>query len=303
LASARETATADRGAARPCPLCGARATRALHVRPTRRILRCACGLVYVDPLPTPEESARLETAALRGETQAEVRGMWDAYGRGYRPDDPIVRAFGRHLATLGTLTEGRRLLDVGAGTGLLIHLAREAGWEAGGVDLSPEAAGRAAAEFGVAVTIGDFATAPLAGPYDAITMGDVLEHTRNPRAFVARARALLAPGGVLYVAVPNLRSLAFLAVDWIGLLPGGGAVADRLYVPYHYEYFSPATLGRLLAESGFRVERMERENPHLARYRLHALVHAALAAVLAASRLVGLEARLVVFARRAEDPR
>lgn len=288
-------------APRACPLCGGRAARALHVRPTRRIVRCACGLVYVDPLPTAEEAARLETAALRGETQPEVRGMWDAYGRGYDANDPVVRAFGRHLATLAALAPGRRLLDVGVGTGLLVHLAREAGWDASGVDVSPEAAARAAAEFGVAVALGDFTTAPLAGRYDAITMGDVLEHTRDPRAFLARAHALLVPDGVLFVAVPNHRSLAFATADWLGRLPGGGAVADRLYVPYHYEYFTPATLARLLAESGFRVERMERENPHLGRYRLHPLVRAGVAAVLAASRWVGLEARVVAFARRAGD--
>src|SRR5439155_936504 len=37
---------------RPCPVCGARRARALHRRPARRILRCACGLVFVDPLPS-----------------------------------------------------------------------------------------------------------------------------------------------------------------------------------------------------------------------------------------------------------
>jgi hypothetical protein len=132
-------------------------------------------------------------------------------------------------------------------------------------------------------------------------MGDVLEHTRDPRAFLARARSLLARGGVLYVAVPNHRSLAFLAVDAVGRLPGGGGVADRLYVPYHYEYFDPATLRRLLGESGFRVERLERENPHVGRYNLRPLLRVAVGAVLAASRVVGLEARVVAFARRTED--
>jgi SAM-dependent methyltransferase len=283
---------------RPCPLCGAAAGTALHRRPARRILRCACGLVFVDPLPSLAETERLETVTLRGEGQEETRGMFAAYGRGYRADDPVVRGFARHLDTLGRLTPGRRLLDVGVGTGLFLHLAREAGWDAAGVDLSPEGAARAAAEFDVPVTVGDFQTAPLAGSLDAVSMGDVLEHSRDPRAFLERARTLLRPGGVLYVAVPNHRSLAFLTVDLIGRLPRGGDVADRLYVPYHYQYFTPATLSRLLDETGFEVLALERENPHLARYRMHPLVRAGLAALLAASRAVGLEARVVAFARR-----
>jgi SAM-dependent methyltransferase len=283
---------------RPCPLCDATAARALHVRAERRIVRCACGLVFVDPLPSVEEAERRETAAIRGEIQEETRAMFAAYGRGYRADDPVVRAFVRHLATLAPLAPGRRLLDVGVGTGLFLHLAREAGWEASGVDLSPEAAARATAEFGAPVTVGEFTSAPLAGPYDAISMGDVLEHSRDPRAFLARARQLLVPGGVLYVAVPNHRSLAFMTVDLLGRIPGGGGFADRLYVPYHYQYFNPPTLARALGESGFAVERLERENPHLARYRMHPVVRVGLAAILAASRAVRLEARLVVFARR-----
>jgi hypothetical protein len=34
--------------------------------------------------------------------------MFEAYGRGYREDDPVVRGFHRHLATLARITAGRR---------------------------------------------------------------------------------------------------------------------------------------------------------------------------------------------------
>ena len=141
------------GPHRPCPVCGERRARALHRRPGRRILRCACGL-FVDPLPSEAEVAAREAAAFRGQLLAETRAMFDAYGRGYRDHDPVVRAFARHLATLGRLAAGRRLLDVGVGTGLLVHLARQAGWDAAGVDICAEAAARTAREFGVAIAVG-----------------------------------------------------------------------------------------------------------------------------------------------------
>ena len=284
---------------RLCPACGERRARTLHRRPARRILRCTCGLVFIDPLPSEAEVAAREAEAFRGELLAETRAMFDAYGRGYRDDDPVVRAFARHLATLGRLAAGRRLLDVGVGTGLLVHLARQAGWDATGVDICAEAAERAGREFGVAVAVGDFLAVDLRGGYDAITMADVVEHSRDPRAFLARAHALLAPGGVLYVGVPNHRSLVYLAGDALGWLPGTGGLVDRLYVPNHYQYFTPQALAALAREAGFTVAALERENSYLGRYELSPVVRGGLAALLAAGRAVGMESRLALFARRA----
>jgi len=286
---------------RLCPACGERRARTLHRRPARRILRCACGLVFIDPLPSEAEVAAREAEAFRGELLAETRAMFDAYGRGYRDDDPVVRAFARHLATLGRLAAGRRLLDVGVGTGLLVHLARQAGWDAAGVDICAEAAERAGREFGVAVAVGDFLAVDLRGGYDAITMADVVEHSRDPRAFLARAHALLAPGGVLYVGVPNHRSLVYLAGDALGWLPGTGGLVDRLYVPNHYQYFTPQALAALAREAGFTVAALEQENSYLGRYELSPVVRGGLAVLLAAGRAVGMESRLALFARRARE--
>src|SRR5438128_10084086 len=179
---------------RPCPACGEWRARTLHRRPARRILRCACGLVFVDPLPAGAAVAAREAAAFRGQLLAETRAMFDAYGRGYRDHDPVVRAFARHLATLGRLAAGRRLLDVGVGTGLLVHLARQAGWDAAGVDICAEAAERAGREFGVAVAVGDFLAVDLPGGCDAITTADVAAHSRDPRPVLGRAHARLAAG-------------------------------------------------------------------------------------------------------------
>jgi 2-polyprenyl-3-methyl-5-hydroxy-6-metoxy-1,4-benzoquinol methylase len=254
--------------------------------------------VFIDPLPSAGEVAHRETEAFRGELLEETREMFDAYGRAYRDDDPVVSAFARHVATLGRLTAGRRLLDVGVGTGLLLHLARQAGWDAAGVDICAGAAERARKEFGVAVAVGDFETADLPGGYDAITMADVLEHSRDPRAFLARALGLLAPGGVLYVGVPNHWSLVFLTADALGRLPGTAGLVDRLYVPNHYHYFTPATLATLVSEVGFEVAAMERENPYLGRYRISPLLRLGLATLLVTSRVLGLESRLALFARR-----
>lgn len=240
----------------------------------------------------------MEASVMRGELQGETAAMFDAYGRGYHAADPVVRGFERHLTRLDALANGRRLLDVGVGTGLFLHLARTHGFEVTGVELCPDVAAKAQREFDMPVHVGEFASAALPGGYDVITMGDVLEHSRDPRAFLVRARELLVPGGVLFVAVPNHRSLPFMTVDLLGRIPGGGGFADRLYVPYHLTYFTPTSLVRLVTEVGFDVLHREQESPHAGRYRMNPLVRLGLVSVLAASRLVGLEARLALFARR-----
>src|SRR6266480_4179169 len=119
-----------------------------------------------------------------------------------------------------------------------------------------------------------------------------------PRAFLARAHALLAPGGVLYVGVPNHRSLVYLAGDALGWLPGTGGLVDRLYVPNHYQYFTPQALAALAREAGFTVAALEQENSYLGRYELSPVVRGGLAVLLAAGRAVGMESRLALFARR-----
>ena len=97
----------------------------MHDMGWRRILRCAgCRLVRADPLPSIDEKEKIET---RGYTDAsefpEVRDFFANCNRDF-VEDPVIREMRRHLAGLGKAT-GRpgQLLDVGAGTGILMHLA------------------------------------------------------------------------------------------------------------------------------------------------------------------------------------
>src|SRR5207249_12264271 len=95
--------------------------------------------------------------------------------------------------------------------------------------------------------------------------------------------------------------LVYLAGDALGWLPGTGGLVDRLYVPNHYQYFTPQALAALAREAGFTVAALEQENSYLGRYELSPVVRGGLAVLLAAGRAVGMESRLALFARRARE--
>ncbi|GAO03238.1 trans-aconitate 2-methyltransferase [Anaeromyxobacter sp. PSR-1] len=104
--------------------------------------------------------------------------------------------------------EGRpvRVLDVGAGTGLLAEqvLARFPAAEVTLLDFSAEMLDRARARFAgrparVTFRTGDYLRDPLGGPWDAIVSALSVHHLSDgdKRALYARAAEALAPGGIL----------------------------------------------------------------------------------------------------------
>ena len=228
--------------------------------------------------------------------------MFSAYYRDF-PEDPVVQGFRSTAARLRALCGGGRLLDVGIGTGLLLHLAREAGFAVQGCEISAAAAQKAREEFEVEVEVGDFLEMTFPEPVDALTMADVLEHTRDPALFLRHAAEVLRPGGALFVAVPNHRSTLFAVADVLARLPVVEKIARRLYVPNHYWYFTPATLERLVTSCGFEVKEIRQESPYLGRYAFSPIVKFGLAAILALGRWTGREARVEVYAVRAEPAR
>ncbi len=78
--------------------------------------------------------------------------------------------------------------------------------------------------------------------FDAVTLWAVAEHLAEPKKFLTQIHSLLKPGGVCFVLVPNLRSLA------VRLL---GAKYRYVY-EQHLNYFSAQTLARF-GEPHFQV--------------------------------------------------
>jgi SAM-dependent methyltransferase len=292
---------ADAAAPVPCALCHGAEYRLVHDIGWRRILRCArCGLTRADPLPSLDDKLAIETQGYTDETAfPEVRDFFKNCHRDY-VDDPVIRAMRGYLRALEAVLGGPgTLLDVGAGTGVFMHLAREQGWEPSGVDICPLTAEKAAREFGVRIAIGAFEQHDFAGQrFDAATMLDVLEHVNDPLATLRHVHALLRPGGAIFIAVPNQRCLLTALIGAYARAGGPGAdkLLLRLYVAPHLHYFTPSTIRRLVAAAGFRLHTFRQGSVYLGRYRLSLALRVPLEIILAAGAAVGMNARLGVLA-------
>ena len=159
----------------------------------------------------------------------------------------------RRVALLEQLDAGLpgRLLDLGAGQGFFVKEACEHGWEAEGIESSPEAVRFGLTDLGVRLQDVDLANGLEQQPpdsWDVVTLWHCLEHTENPGWVLRESRRILRPGGMLILNSPNLASAVYRIArrhwSWI-------------YCPGHLQYFSTERLSQWLQREGFTVVREE----------------------------------------------
>ncbi|MBI3977478.1 MAG: class I SAM-dependent methyltransferase [Chloroflexi bacterium] len=175
---------------------------------------------------------------------------------GERPVSRRNMALRRALVSLESCRGA--VLEVGCGAGRFIASvqALRPDLEAHGCDLSPRAiAGARAAGTPVRFAVASLTALPYAtAAFDAVLLFDVLEHLREPALGLAEIHRVLRPCGVFHALVPCEGQPCTL--HW--LLWRLGVAADlKERHGEHVQRFTRAGVGRLLAEAGFQVERVE----------------------------------------------
>lgn len=93
--------------------------------------------------------------------------------------------------------------------------------------------------------------------FDVIVMGFVLEHVDDPDTILARYRAFLKPGGKLYVAVPNAKSLNRRIGLEMGLIDDIYSLNANDHALGHVRQYCRDTLRAAIERAGYAVTHEE----------------------------------------------
>jgi SAM-dependent methyltransferase len=148
----------------------------------------------------------------------------------------LNRKYKTHADRVKDWVKEKKVLDVGAGDGLITSLLG-----AKGIEFEPEGV-RLAQERGVDVIQGDAYELPFENnSFEAVTMIDVLEHLENPKKALQEARRV-AP--ILYIQTPIIHD-------------------DRLiHKRYHVTEWSPLGLCELVESEGYILDGAITIYPH-----------------------------------------
>ena len=222
-----------------CPACKHPQFTTLFMYQDYPVQQCqACSWVFLNPQPSEEILAGIYSEDnFLGSRSAEASRLVSRLKR------KTAQLYLDHALQSGGPREGK-LLEVGCGHGELLVEAAARGYEVCGLDVSPSAVRVANESLGqelVACNTLEQAGLPSA-EFDICVCIDVIEHVRDPLAFLVEVHRVLKPGGTLLMVVPAFDSgiARFLEKRWFELKIE------------HLHYFGRATAQNILARSGFR---------------------------------------------------
>jgi len=211
------------------------------------IVRCrSCGLFYPYPLPF---AARGQLDTNFGDHEKYFpSAVSQARLRFYKKIMEKIEKF-------SPVNKGK-LLDVGCGRGELLHIAKNKGWQACGVDVSANFAGYARDRFNVDVKVGEVRGMGFAAEsFDVITLISSLDHTYDPKGLLLELNKLLKKRGVLFIEVMNSGSLLYKLGDLYYRLTGR-KITTRLsptFPSFQIYGFSPASITKALELCGYEI--------------------------------------------------
>ena len=230
---------------KPCHICAERTFTSVYKTEVLEYFVCMnCGFVFLDEQKNQNE-------------------LGDFYNDGYQKERHGVVEYEKAVARLGRkgsyenkkprarelteyLKESTKVLEIGTGYGTFLKVLTDMyGVVPRGIEPGHIGARVASEHYGLPVTHGtlesvfEIGTFTPDDTFDFIMMIHVLEHLSNPRGQLLKVVSILAPEGLLYIAVPNIMK--------------PDEPLDRFFHDEHLSYFSLRTLRDLLADVGLKI--------------------------------------------------
>lgn len=174
----------------------------------------------------------------------------------YSPQNARLDKYSRNLILIEWVGCGKRVLEVGCSTGYMSQLMKECNCVVTGIEVDAEAA-RCAANYCDAVHVLDlnspeWITRFSENRFEAVLLGDVLEHLVDPARVLAQIREVLAPNGSLVISLPNI-------VHWetrVKVLLGRFNYQSCGTLDHtHLRFFTLKTARQLIERAGCRIVR------------------------------------------------
>lgn len=219
-----------------CSICGSYETQLFHKRESYTYLRCAdCRVVFLSPVPTTKQIASLY------DTHYEFIVDKTAQTRFKNQSAQIFETI-KHMSP-----DARTLLDIGAGYGTFVKLAKRHALDALGLEPAINLFKRAKASRAKILNtrFERYFSAYSSKQFDVISMIHVIEHLSDPERSLRMIIKHVKENGILFIETPNADS---------HLLNVEGGDYTFLTPPEHVHLFSVQSLETLVRNLGRDVQ-------------------------------------------------
>lgn len=156
----------------------------------------------------------------------------------------------RKRKLIDSVSDGKKLLDIGCGTGYFPDFMKHKGYQVTGIELDDDARNFAKKHFGLEVYHpDDLLGKSVKESYDVITLWHVLEHLHESDKYIGWIKNALKVNGVLIIALPNCDSYDARSY---------GKFWAAYDVPRHLWHFTPDSFEKYLSGHGFKLKKIKR---------------------------------------------
>lgn len=229
-----------------CPVCGSTdfkhyktCTDHTVSKKSFEIVFCtACGFKFTNPRPNADEIGVYYDSPDYISHSNSKKGLFNLIYQNIREI-----SLKKKLGWINALKpEGKRLLDIGCGTGEFLNAAKKGGYDVIGIEPSAAARKMGIENYGLDIFEESHLNSLQNESFNVVTMWHVLEHVHHLQERVKKIHQLLKKGGYAIIAVPNYTSRD--AHHY-------GALWAAYDVPRHLYHFSPDVIKKLFAQHQF----------------------------------------------------